>query len=199
MSGRPVALRGFRGSRQPRAGLSTRPAVEAGGHRGPERLPERGGVEAAEPVARVRSAAQRAHEPSVARMAHPGEEIAIDDGRALQASEPALPEAVVVDPGEQGLRRQMAGEERVADAEAPQSVLKSGRLSGEQDAAAARAARQGDLSRSAEAARVLHPEPDLPVEEVERAIEVAPLLGEAVEGAGRDRAAPRVEGKLGIS
>ena len=93
----------------------------------------------------------------------------------------------------------MAGEERVADAEAPERVLKSGGLSGEQDAAAAGAASQGDLSRSSEAARVLHPEADLPVEEVDRAIEVAPLLCEAVKEAGGDRAAAAVDQEIGVT
>jgi hypothetical protein len=132
-------------------------------------------------------------------MAHPREEIAIDDGGALQAPESALPETVVVDAGEEGPRSETAGEERVADAEAPESVLKSSGLTGEQDAVAAGAAGQGDLSRSAEAARILHPEPDLPVEEVDRAIEVAPLLGEAVEETGRDRAAATVDEKVGVT
>src|SRR5204863_2945178 len=81
----------------------------------------------------------------------------------------------------------------------PEGVLKSGGLSGEQDAAAAGAASQGDLSRSSEAARVLHPETDFPVEEVDGAIEVAPLLGEAVNQAGRDRATAAVDQEIGVT
>src|SRR6185369_8681634 len=99
--------------RQLPAAFSASPSVEAGGHWRPDRLPEGGSVEAAQPVPRVGSATQGAHEPPIARVAHPREEIAVGDGGALQASEAALPEAVVVEAGEEGPRREVAGKKRV--------------------------------------------------------------------------------------
>src|SRR6266496_2450111 len=185
--------------RKPLSSASGAPAVEAGGHRGPEKFPEAWGVEAAQPFSRIGGAAQSAHQPPIAGMAHPSEEIAVDDGRSLETSEAALPEPVVVGPREQRARGEAARKQRIADAEPPQRVLEAGRLAREQNAAAAGAARQAKLSRAAEAMRTPHRQSDAPLEEFERAVEIAPLVFEFVEEARGDRAVPAVDQQIGIA
>src|SRR6266508_543351 len=175
------------------------PAVEAGGHRGPEGFPGRWGVEAAEPLARIGGAAKRAHQPAVAGMAHPGEEVAVNDGSALETAEALLPEPVVVGPREQRARGEAAREQRIADPEPPQRVLEAGRLAREQNTAAAGAACQAKLCRAAETMRTPHRQSDAPLEEFEGAVEIAPLVFEFVEDARGDRAVPAVDQQIGIT
>src|SRR6266542_1851790 len=185
--------------RKPLSSASGAPAVEAGGHRGPEKFPEAWGVEAAQPFSRIGGAAQSAHQQPIAGMAHPSEEIAVDDGRSLETSEAALPEPVVVGPREQRARGEAARKQRIADPESPQRVLEAGRLPREQNAAAAGAARQAKLSRAAEAMRTPHRQSDAPLEEFERPVEIALLVFELVEEARRDRAVPAVDQQIGIT
>src|ERR1700693_1447505 len=165
-----------------------------------ELLPDPRRVEAAQPLARVGRAVQGPHEPAIARMAHPRVEEAVDEGGPQQPSEALLPEPVVL-PGMsagESTGGQVPGEERVANAESPEGVLKTGGFAREKGSAAKGASGREDLTRSSEEPRVSHLQPRALLEEPDGSVEIPLLAVEVREDAGGDRAEAAVDQQVRV-
>src|SRR5262249_54654499 len=111
------------------------------------------------------------------------------------------PEGVVIfgPAGGESARRQMSGEKRVPDAEAPERILESGRLAGKEDSSLEGAFGRKDLARSAESGRIAHPQSRALLEKVDGRGKVALLAEKIGEEAGGDGSESSADEKVGVA
>src|SRR5947209_13471786 len=107
-------------------------------------------------------------------MSHPAVEVTVHQRSSEDPAEALPPEPVVTlrAPLVQRSGGQMPRKQRVADSEAPESVLEPRRLAGEKHSSPRRAPGRKELPGSGEAARVGHAQPGLAPEELDRAVQI---------------------------